>query len=332
MVEKYVSLLTNPVNKAYYDWVGPIDKIYAGTLVDGTYTGELSILAHEFTHGVNHREGNLGGSNEPGALNESFADIFGFLTRRYVTGSVNWEIGVPTSLLIYRRNLQNPSSAGFHYDFVGGVASAELPGQPDTYEGMWWQDWTVNGIDVGGVHVNCGVQNHWFYVLSSGETGTNDLGNNYSVNGIGIDKAALISYYNLTNNISQMSVYDDAMEGAIAAALYYYGECSFEHTQTQMAWYAVGLGDGSDCANAGINVNENSFNIYPNPATNYISVAFEESEFRTIQIYSTNGQLMKTINDGNLSQYQIDVSNLPSGTYILYAVGAAKQIGTFVKI
>jgi Zn-dependent metalloprotease len=39
------------------------------------------------------------------------------------------------------------------------------------------------------VHTNSGVLNHWFYILTQGKTGTNE-GSSYSVNGIGIDKAA----------------------------------------------------------------------------------------------------------------------------------------------
>jgi hypothetical protein len=35
-----------------------------------------------------------------------------------------------------------------------------------------------------------GVLNHWFYILSVGKTGTNDIGSSYNVTGITTDKAA----------------------------------------------------------------------------------------------------------------------------------------------
>lgn len=62
-----------------------------------------------------------------------------------------------------------------------------MGGQPDTYQGANWH--TAN-TDHGGVHTNSGVLNHWFYLLSVGGSGTNDLGNSYAIQGIGIDKAA----------------------------------------------------------------------------------------------------------------------------------------------
>jgi Zn-dependent metalloprotease len=45
-----------------------------------------------------------------------------------------------------------------------------------------------------GVHTNSGVLNHWFYILTIGKSGTNDIGNSYNVTGINIDKAAKIAY------------------------------------------------------------------------------------------------------------------------------------------
>ena len=48
--------------------------------------------------------------------------------------------------------------------------------------------------DYGGVHINSGVQNHWFYLLSQGGSGVNDNGDSYSVSGIGINQALEIAY------------------------------------------------------------------------------------------------------------------------------------------
>ena len=46
-------------------------------------------------------------------------------------------------------------------------------GEPDCYTGTNW--YTGTG-DNGGVHTNSGVQNYWYYLLSQGGSGTNDLG------------------------------------------------------------------------------------------------------------------------------------------------------------
>ena len=186
-VRVFASSPTYNGDGAWYDsGAFGIDRVKVSVDQDGVYYGEISILAHEFAHGINHREGKLKNINEQGALGESFSDIFGFLVKRHVTGFNDWEIGVPNSAIRGRRNLQFPSSFGFHIDTTGGILT-EMLGQPDTYEGNNWFPYDEYGNDFGGVHINCGVQNHWFYILSEGKTGTNDLGNPYVVYGIGID-------------------------------------------------------------------------------------------------------------------------------------------------
>ena len=52
---------------------------------------------------------------------------------------------------------------------------------PDTYGGQHWVDPNNIAYDNGGVHINSGVQNKWFYLLSDGGTGTNDKNFIYDV-------------------------------------------------------------------------------------------------------------------------------------------------------
>ncbi len=51
---------------------------------DGSFfsplSGSLDVTAHEMTHGVTQETANLIYENQPGALNESFSDVFGILT------------------------------------------------------------------------------------------------------------------------------------------------------------------------------------------------------------------------------------------------------------
>jgi|GEM_PF-6304960 len=58
------------------------------------------------------------------------------------------------------------------------------------------------------------------------------------------------------------------------------------------------------------------YNIYPNPVENTININSDNSDEKSITIYTTSGQLIKSLKtkDENLS---IDVSQLSSGTYIL---------------
>lgn len=183
----------------------------------------LDVAGHEITHGLTTFTADLVYQDEPGALNESFSDIFGnTIERLYRPLQWNWRIGED----LYNngiRNMQNPGALG----------------DPDTYLGTNW--YTGTG-DNGGVHTNSSVQNKWFYILTQGENGTNDLGDAYSVSGIGIDKASDIAYRNLVVYLTTNSQYADARFYAIQSALDLYGPCTNEVTQTTNAWYAVGVG------------------------------------------------------------------------------------------
>jgi chitodextrinase len=134
-------------------------------------------------------------------------------------------------------------------------------GDPDTYGGSYWTTpncgTPTQSNDYCGVHSNSGVQNKWFYILSQGESGTNDIGSSYNVTGVGIDKAATIAYRNLTVYLSSNSTFADARAGAIQSAEDLYGAGSAEVIATTNAWYAVGVGGEYGtigyCASAGAN-------------------------------------------------------------------------------
>ena len=119
------------------------------------------------------------------------------------------------------------------------MANPNAENQPDTYLG---DDWYTGTGDNGGVHFNSGVQNFWFYLLCNGGTGTNDLGNDYDVDSLGMEKASAIAYRTLTYYLTSASKYLDARLGSIQAAEDLYGTCSDEVNAVKHAWYAVGVG------------------------------------------------------------------------------------------
>jgi bacillolysin len=229
VIRSYVHYASGYVN-AFWDGsrmtYGDGDGVNYGPLVS------LDIVGHEIAHGVTEYSANLVYQRESGALNESFSDIFGEAIENYATGSNNWQmgtdIGIGGSGAI--RSMNNPNAFG----------------DPDTYGGSYWK--TPNcgtpsqSNDYCGVHSNSGVQNKWFYILSQGESGTNDIGSNYNVSAIGIDKAATIAYRNLTVYLSTNSTFADARAGAIQSAEDLYGVGSAEVIATTNAWYAVGVG------------------------------------------------------------------------------------------
>ena len=183
------------------------------------------IVAHEITHGVTEFSAGLEYSYESGALNESFSDIFGICVDFYINPEdANWQLAEQ----IYATN--NPMR-----DF----ADPNSQKQPDTYLGDYWH---TEPTDHGGVHVNSGVQNFWFYLLANGGSGINDNGEAFVVKGIGLEKSAQIAYRSLTVYLSANSQYNDARFYSIQAARDLFGDCSVEVAEVTNAWHAVGVG------------------------------------------------------------------------------------------
>lgn len=203
------------------------------TYGDGTGTGGFDILTsldvcgHEIGHAVCTNTANLTYSNESGAMNEGFSDIWAACIENYAAPTKSiWLIGED----IERRS---------GHTALRSMSNPKAEGQPDTYQGTNWYSGTA---DSGGVHTNSGVLNHWFYILSIGKTGTNDKGNSYSVTGITIAKAEKIAYRLESVYLTASSNYANARTGAIQAATDLYGAGSPEVIATTNAWYAVGVG------------------------------------------------------------------------------------------
>jgi Zn-dependent metalloprotease len=192
----------------------------------------LDVVGHELTHGVTDYSSNLIYSNESGALNESFSDIFGNAVEFFKENpgvesgfpNARWRVGEDlTANGLGIRNMANPNEFS----------------DPDTYQGSFWYTGTA---DNGGVHTNSGVQNFWFYLLVEGGSGTNDVGYAYNVVGLGLTDAAAIAYTNNNSFLTSSSNYNAARNGAIAAAEQLFGVGSQQALSTAEAWLAVGVG------------------------------------------------------------------------------------------
>ena len=238
VIKQYVNPLIMNGNAGYPNNASAFNAPYnimAYGMGDGTGYKPLvglDVEGHEFTHMVinNNGNGGLTYQAESGALNESFADIFGTCVEFYSNVNPDWLIGEDVMIgQAYMRSMSNPN---------GGQ-------QPDTYQGQYWviTSNTSAQNDNGGVHTNSGVQNFWFYLLCQGGSGTNDLNNAYSVTGIGIAQARAIAYRNLTNYLSPSATYMDAYNGSLQAAQDLYGNPSTQYTAVRQAWYAVGIGN-----------------------------------------------------------------------------------------
>jgi len=228
----------NP-NQASYNKIKKEVYYGAGDGLERNSMTSPDIIGHEITHYLIDSISQLGNYGEFGALQESFADIFGEMIEFYCYGINDWIFGsqVITANANYDgiRNLANPTDLNMKNP------------QPAFYksENYWIvQNESCYFDDLCGIHINSGVQNYWFYLLSEGGSSINENGDFYNIAGIGKEKAAQITFENLKNistNTEAITPHYQAMYGAIQAAQNLFGENSNEVLQTRNAWRAVGL-------------------------------------------------------------------------------------------
>ena len=178
-------------------------------------SGDLDVVGHELSHGVTEATSNLIYQNESGALNEAFSDMMGTSIEFYY-GTGNWTIGEDIDILSNGfRNMANPSEDGdpSHY--------------ADRYTGTG---------DNGGVHINSGIANHWFYLLvNGGQNATSGRATGTNVQGIGLAAAEQIAFLGFTALPANAS-FCEARASTISVS----GNSSVSVTD---AWNEVGVDD-----------------------------------------------------------------------------------------
>mgnify|MGYP000014328097 FL=1 len=154
-------------------------------------------------------------------------------------------------------------------------------------------------------------------VLSTGTMTINNEPRNYLV----IDRCDSINYSfgflqdTLIENIGfmrdYMLPYDqfdgavDANEGGPLRCYSHYNFVTYQPIFTEVCDYIMGTNEINATA---------SFQIYPNPVSDQVNIpATYTAEFKTYRIISTEGKLVQS---GQTSE-QIDVANLPAGSYTL---------------
>lgn len=209
------------------------------TYGDGTGTGGFDILTsldvagHEIGHAVCTYTANLAYQKESGAMNEAFSDIW--------AACIEYHAAPTKSIWLVGEDIERRSG----HVALRSMSDPNAEGQPDTYGGTYWINVNctpTNNNDQCGVHTNSGVLNHWFYILSVGKTGTNDLGNAFNVTGITVDKAEKIAFRLEDVYLSANSTYANARTYGIQSAIDLYGAGSAEVIATTNAFYAIGVG------------------------------------------------------------------------------------------
>lgn len=156
------------------------------------------MLAHEFGHGVTEYTANLEYMGQSGALNEHFSDVFGTaITQHHFkqkAHEADWlmgdEIMGPELFGEALRSMKEPGTAYDHKLMGRDLQPAHM------------KDFYTGSDDNGGVHINSGIPNKAFYLVSEV---------------IGTNNAALI-WYAALQRLWSTAKFNDAVSVIVEAA------------------------------------------------------------------------------------------------------------------
>jgi bacillolysin len=319
----------------------------------GVFMGTFDVAGHEYTHGVNFHSQKMGrsGTLEALSIEESFCDIFGFMAERYILGTnSNWTLVEHTGTIF--RSISNPSSIFTSASGIPGGSPCFFPSTyPTVYRGPNYHFFTSSSCNENGSHINSSVQNYWFNLLSVGGT---QLGIN--VSGVGVDIAANVAYYALTNLVEDQETFYKVREHTIMAARILYGRCSYVETETCKAWAAVGVGQPcTPCVMAwwpcwiptyafakngtATGVKESSATTYqvsmfPNPSKDLLTIEVNGNIHApwSVKLMTPEGKTVETFTLEEGHSKLIPVHFLQTGMYIVEVeADGSKQSFKFIK-
>lgn len=185
-------------------------------------SGDLDVVGHELSHGVTEATSNLIYQNESGALNEAFSDIMGS-SIEFANDMGNWTIG--EDITVGSNGIRN-------------MADPNEDGDPSHYADRY-----TGTSDNGGVHINSGIANHWYFLLvNGGENANSARASGSVVTGIGLEDAEQIAFIGFTS-LNATANYCAARVGTLAIAGVF-------EPNVAGAWDEVGVTDAM-CADSG---------------------------------------------------------------------------------
>jgi thermolysin len=220
---------------AFYAGEGTVvygEGLPPGFVLSGTrqtvdfFSAGLDVVAHELSHGVTEFTSGLIYQNESGALNEAFSDVMGLSVKFFFR---------PTGTALMQANYE----VGADVFRPGGIRSFDNPaafGDPDHYSRRY-----VGSDDNGGVHTNCTIVDHAFYLAVEG--GTNRT-SGLRVDGVGAanrEQMEKIFYRGFTLMLPPNATFSMARAATIQSAQDLYGASSPAARAVTQAWTAVGV-------------------------------------------------------------------------------------------
>jgi Zn-dependent metalloprotease len=190
-------------------------------------SANIDVVAHEMFHGVTDHTSRLEYAFQPGALNESYSDIFGTIVANLgVDDPRSWDWLLGEKLLAGDkpfRDLSDPARFGqpAHMD--------QFQVRPNTRAG-----------DFGGVHINSGIHNKAAFNLFTAQTDDGTLQ-------LSPAEVAAVFYLALTQRLSRTSQFTDSRRAVVASAQTLFRNLPADQLATKVAavegaFDAVGIG------------------------------------------------------------------------------------------
>ncbi|VXB48813.1 Extracellular metalloprotease [Microbacterium sp. 8M] len=197
------------------------------------FTGSTTVIGHELGHGVVQYTAGLEYQGQPGALNESLADVFGALTEQHLldqtADEASWLIGAGIfTPAVHGKALRSMLHPGTAYD------DPELGKDPQPADMSGYVKTTE---DNGGVHINSGIPNRAFALFAV------ELG------GKAWETAGSVWYRALSGGLSSSATFEQFAKATIKEAD---DVSTAVGDAARMAWASVGVikatGDGRSAA------------------------------------------------------------------------------------
>jgi Zn-dependent metalloprotease len=241
----------------------------------------LDVGGHEMTHGVVEKTANLEYQGESGALNESFADIFGAMI-----DPGDWQIGedvMQPGTHTCLRDLSNPNN---------GVSTSSPFWQPGHVNQQY------NGTqDNGGVHINSGIVNKAYYLFATAA-------------GVGTAKAEQVYYRALRDYLVKSSKFIDCRLAIIQSASDLYG--SAVANAAAAAFTQVGIAGSTPSGNY-------LGQLAVNPGTSYIMCVADD--YSSFDLADAAGTVLGTVYSSDAIKSRPSISDDGSTAVLVNETG-----------
>ncbi|MDZ7879234.1 MAG: M4 family metallopeptidase [Saprospiraceae bacterium] len=256
----------------------------------------LDVAGHEMSHGVIQQTANLRYQNEAGALNESFADIFGAMIDRD-----DWQVGEDvikdrtTFKTGFLRDMANPNN--------GGTSLATEGYQPKQVSEQY-----RGSQDNGGVHINSGITNRAFYLFATSAA-------------VGKAKAEQVYYRALTQYLEASSNFLDCRAYVEAACKDLYPNDAAVLTAAQTAFATVGIGTSGGTGGGGTTTPTSyQKDVAVNPGADF--VVYVSSDKTKLQLLKVSTGVVTTLSSRGIGNKPSVTDNGSS----IYYIGRDKKM------